>query len=344
MLAYPNGELFSRRDLAIKSRAATPKYGTFTRQQVTDQINPNMLSKAPPVPIPQLQPTGNTPCQKKEFKNLSCDFGEGVYMGWTGKIYIDINLARDVIAEDKCNIKNSGEKRILGEYNEIESNPSHDFKCLKLACNKYEWQFAIRGPSGTEFEGGIYHGVVKFSEGYPSKPPSIMFLTKNGRFKIQTNISSRLLSNWQSPRSVRNALLTLIEEMPTYPDGDEEFDSVKYNKYNKEERRALAIKSRAAAPKYGTPECQKVIDVIHQYMLSNAPPVPQPQLSSPSQTSKQHEHFYFQNHGAKRKHGILRSMNEALDPMITKNNWVFFFVSTFLLSSILFGFWSSRQE
>ncbi|KAL6274199.1 hypothetical protein ACE6H2_024891 [Prunus campanulata] len=107
-----------------------------------------------------------------------------------------------VIPEDKCNIKNSGEKQILEEYNEIESNPSYNFKCLKLDWNPYEWQFAIRGPSGTEFEGGIYHGVIQFSKGYPSKPPSIMFLTKNGRLKIQTDISSRLLSKWQSQRSV----------------------------------------------------------------------------------------------------------------------------------------------
>ncbi|XP_008241961.1 PREDICTED: uncharacterized protein LOC103340339 [Prunus mume] len=309
------------------------------------------MNEAPklPVPVPQLQLTRNTPIQ------------EEVVVDRVGSTQMELD--RSVIVEDKCNIKNSGEKRILEEYNEIESNPSYDFKCLMLDWNPYEWQFALRGPSGTEFEGGIYHGLVQFSEGYPSKPPSIKFLTKNGRLKIQTDISSRLLSNWQSPRSVRNALLALIEEMPTYPDGDDELDSVEYIR---EERRALAIKSREAAPKCDSPKRQKLIDEIHEYMLSKAPPVPQLQLSSPSQASKEHEHEHYQNYGAKRKHGGgytnvgisnfgntldaidsrsvgLHSMNEALKPMIKERVpfRVFYFLSVLIgLSSILFGFWS----
>ncbi|CAB4318312.1 unnamed protein product [Prunus armeniaca] len=317
MPAYPDGELGSleyskeeRRVLAIKSRAAATRYGTSERQKVIEEIHQYMLSKAPPVPFPQLQLMRNTPCQLNE------DGGNGskrkqqgaggivtnvVWNAFNANNSDRMELDWSVIAADKCNIKNSGEKRILEEYNEIESNPSDDLKCLMLDGNPYEWQFAIRGPSGTEFEGGIYHGVVQFSMGYPSKPPSIKLLTKNGRLKTQTDISSGLLSNWQSPRSVRNALLALIEKMPTYPDGDDELDSVKYNK---EVRRAQAIKSRAAAPKC---ERQKLIDEIHEYMLSKAAPDTQLQLSSPSQASKElehdHDHDHDQNDGAKRKHG-----------------------------------------
>ncbi|KAL6274198.1 hypothetical protein ACE6H2_024890 [Prunus campanulata] len=274
MPTCPDDELCSlecnmeeRRALAIKSRAAPPRYGSFARRQLVGQIHQSMLSKAPNGTggvsvvhnvVGNIFHEQNTPCQE----GVVVDRVVSTQMEWD----------RGVIAEDKCNINNSGEKQILEEYNEIESNPSEDFKCLKLDWNPYEWQFAIRGPSGTEFEGGIYHGVIQFSKGYPSKPPSIMFLTKNGRLKIQTDISSRLLSNWQSQRSVRKALLALIDEMPTFPDVCDDLDSVKYNK---EVRRALAIKSRAAAPKCGTPERQKLIDEIHEYMLSKAPPVPQ---------------------------------------------------------------------
>ncbi|XP_020423691.1 ubiquitin-conjugating enzyme E2 J1 isoform X2 [Prunus persica] len=310
MHTYPDGELDSveynreeRRDLAIKSRAAAPKYGTAERQKeevVVDRV-------------------GST----------------------------QMELDRSVIVEDKSNIQNSGEKRILEEYNEIESNPSNDFKCLKLDWNPYEWQFAIRGPSGTEFEGGIYHGVVQFSEGYPSKPPSIMFLTKNGRFKTQTDISARLLLNWQSPRIVRNALLALIEEMPTYPDGDGELDSVKYNKNI---MRVLAINSRIAAPKYGTSERQKVIDAIHEYMLSKAPPVPQLQLSSLSQNGAERKHgrgtgSVFNNiignkvHATNGRVRFLRSMNGPPEPMIAK-----IFGLVLLFSSILYGILSGRRR
>ncbi|CAB4289188.1 unnamed protein product [Prunus armeniaca] len=135
--------------------------------------------------------------------------------------------------------RNRALKRIREEYREIESNPSDDFMCGQLEREEFQfqWQFAVRGAKGTEFEGGIYHGRVLFPGEYPSKPPSIIPLTENGRFKTHTEIC-----------------------------------------LSKEERLALAIKSRAAATK-DSPfdfERQKLIDQIHKYMLSKAPAVPFP--------------------------------------------------------------------
>lgn len=43
--------------------------------------------------------------------------------------------------------------------------------------NIFEWQFAIRGPCDSEFEGGIYHGRIQLPADYPFKPPSFMLLT-----------------------------------------------------------------------------------------------------------------------------------------------------------------------
>ncbi|BFG24462.1 hypothetical protein CerSpe_107360 [Prunus speciosa] len=159
--------------------------------------------------------------------------------------------------------------RILEEYREIESNPSDDFKCGMLERNPYKWQFGFRGIFGTEFEGGVYHGWIQFPEEYPLKPPSFTFLTENGRFKPHNKIRIRRLNDWQPSWGVRDALDALMDEMPTYPDG--ELGSVEYNK---EERRDLAIKSRAAPPKYGSSERQKLIAEIHKYLLSKSPPVP----------------------------------------------------------------------
>jgi len=45
----------------------------------------------------------------------------------------------------------------------------HDF-CFQE--NIFEWQFAIRGPRDTEFEGGIYHGRIQLPLEYLFKPPS----------------------------------------------------------------------------------------------------------------------------------------------------------------------------
>ena len=41
----------------------------------------------------------------------------------------------------------------------------------------FEWHFTIRGPSETDFEGGIYHGRIVLPPDYPMKPPSIILLT-----------------------------------------------------------------------------------------------------------------------------------------------------------------------
>jgi len=70
---------------------------------------------------------------------------------------------------------------------------------------------------------------------------------------------------------VRTALVALIAFMPTNPNG-----ALGSLDYNKEERRKLAIKSRNVAPRFGNTERQKLIDEIHEYMLSKAPPVPEP--------------------------------------------------------------------
>lgn len=56
---------------------------------------------------------------------------------------------------------------------------------------------------------------------------------------------------------VRTALVALIAFMPTNPDG-----ALGSLDYKKEERRALAIRSREAPPKFGTPERQKLIDEV----------------------------------------------------------------------------------
>ncbi|KAL4560195.1 hypothetical protein LXL04_032344 [Taraxacum kok-saghyz] len=178
---------------------------------------------------------------------------------------------------EKHNMKNPSVKRILQELKEMQSNPSDDFMSLPLEENLFEWQFAIRGPNDTEFEGGIYHGRIQLPSEYPFKPPSFMLLTPNGRFETQTkiclSISNHHPEHWQPSWSVRTALTALIAFMPTSPNG-----ALGSLDYKKEERRVLAVKSRESSPKFGSPDRQKLIDEIHEYMIGKAPPVPQPNL------------------------------------------------------------------
>jgi ubiquitin-conjugating enzyme E2 J2 len=54
--------------------------------------------------------------------------------------------------------------------------------------NILKWFYAIRGPSDTPYQGGIYVGKLVFPSEYPMKPPSILMLTPSGRFQINTRI------------------------------------------------------------------------------------------------------------------------------------------------------------
>lgn len=125
---------------------------------------------------------------------------------------------------------------------------------------------------------------------------SLVFLNcasqQNGRFETQTkiclSISNHHPEHWQPSWSgnfsivmfkkldlcfislsltrffaVRTALVALIAFMPTSPNG-----ALGSLDYTKEERRALAVKSCKAAPKYGSPERQKLIDEVCYILLS----------------------------------------------------------------------------
>ncbi|KAJ9527483.1 hypothetical protein QJQ45_025787, partial [Haematococcus lacustris] len=173
------------------------------------------------------------------------------------------------------NLKNAGVKRILQEIKEVQADTSGDFIAEALEDDIFEWHFVIRGPADSEFEGGIYHGRILLPAEYPFKPPGFMMLTPSGRFetgvKICLTISSYHPEQWQPSWSVRTALTALVAFMPT-PAGS----AVGSLDYTKEERRALAIKSRTTIPKFGSAERQRITDEMHARML--AIPTPQARL------------------------------------------------------------------
>jgi ubiquitin-conjugating enzyme E2 J2 len=66
--------------------------------------------------------------------------------------------------------------------------PADHIEAVPLESNILEWHYVITGPSGSPYEGGVYHGKVVFPPQYPFKPPSIQMCTPNGRFKTDTRL------------------------------------------------------------------------------------------------------------------------------------------------------------
>ena len=114
-------------------------------------------------------------------------------------------------------------KRIKADIREMTTNPSDQYVAEPLEDNMFEWHFTLRGPPGTDFEGGVYHGRILLPAEYPMKPPNIVFLTPNGRFqvgkKICLSISAHHPEHWQPAWGIRTIITALIAFFPSKADG-----------------------------------------------------------------------------------------------------------------------------
>ena len=73
--------------------------------------------------------------------------------------------------------------------------------------------YVLRGPKDTPYEGGCYHGLLKFPEDYPLKPPGIIMLTPSGRFET----GMRLCLSMSDYHVSNNSFLCTASTAPTLP-------------------------------------------------------------------------------------------------------------------------------
>lgn len=78
--------------------------------------------------------------------------------------------------------------RLRKELIKLQKDPPPGVIAEPDESNILKWHYAIRGPPGTSFEGGVYIGKLVFPNDYPMKPPGIMMLTPSGRFKVNTRL------------------------------------------------------------------------------------------------------------------------------------------------------------
>ena len=117
------------------------------------------------------------------------------------------------------NRKNTNIRRIMADVKELEKHPSSRYSASPLEDNMFEWHFTIRGPDGSDFEGGLYHGRILLPSDYPFKPPNIVFMNPNGRFEIGTkiclSISAHHEESWQPAWGIRTMLEAIISFLPS---------------------------------------------------------------------------------------------------------------------------------
>jgi len=106
----------------------------------------------------------------------------------------------------------------------IQKEPIPNIEACPLESNFLEWHYVVTGPKDTPYEGGLYHGKLLFPKEYPYKPPGIVMLTPNGRFKTDTRLCLSMSDfhpeTWNplwSVSSILNGLLSfMLENSPTY--------------------------------------------------------------------------------------------------------------------------------
>ena len=162
------------------------------------------------------------------------------------------------------NRSNPAIKRIFADVKELQAHASTRYTAAPLEDNLFEWHFTIRGPVGTDFEGGLYHGRILLPSEYPFKPPNIVFLTKNGRFEVGTkiclSISAYHPEHWQPAWGVRTMLEAIISFLPTEGAG-----AIGALDWSPKERKDLAIESH----KYKCPICGDIVDLLPAYNESD---------------------------------------------------------------------------
>ncbi|KAJ1929739.1 Ubiquitin-conjugating enzyme E2 6 [Tieghemiomyces parasiticus] len=117
-------------------------------------------------------------------------------------------------------------RRLNKEYKAIAQSPPPYICAKPLENNILEWHYVLRGPQETPYEGGEYHGVLKFPGEYPFKPPAIQMITPSGRFQTNTNICTTM-SNFHpnlwnptwSVATILNGLLSFMVEDETTTGG-----------------------------------------------------------------------------------------------------------------------------
>ncbi|KAJ8600574.1 hypothetical protein CTAYLR_008187 [Chrysophaeum taylorii] len=134
-------------------------------------------------------------------------------------------------------------KRLQREYNAIRKSPIPNITARPLESNILEWHYVIEGTQDTPYEGGFYHGKLKFPTEYPLRPPAVLMMTPSGRFKTNRRLCLSMSDfhpeSWNPMWSVSTILTGLysfmLENHPTLGSIDA----------THEQRRRLAAQSLA---------------------------------------------------------------------------------------------------
>ena len=133
-------------------------------------------------------------------------------------------------------------KRLNKEYKSIQANPPPYIIAHPSEDNILEWHYVLTGPQDTPYEGGQYHGLLRFPPQYPFQPPSILMITPSGRFKPNTRICLSMSDYHPDTWNPAWSVLTILTGMLSFFTGEESTTGSINTSVN--HRKVLAQKSK----------------------------------------------------------------------------------------------------
>ena len=108
-------------------------------------------------------------------------------------------------------------KRLKRDLNLILTESIPSIHVLPNEDDILDWHFVIQGRVNTPYENGMYYGRLVFPPNFPFGPPKILFLTPNGRFKVNERICFSLSDfhpeEWKPAYSVTAVLRGVYDFM-----------------------------------------------------------------------------------------------------------------------------------
>jgi len=166
----------------------------------------------------------------------------------------------ETMAQTSANANKTALKRLNKELADIQKHPPVEMSVGPVGDNMFHWEGVMYGPKDSPYEGGMFKFKVDFTDEYPMRPPSVLFVTKVFHPNVGTSFNDGgyyicidiLQDHWTSVYTISQIMLSisslLTDPNPSSPMNQE---SAKLWETNKEEYNRVV---KQWVKKYASPE------------------------------------------------------------------------------------------
>jgi len=112
-------------------------------------------------------------------------------------------------------------KRLRKDLIQLRTEPPPGVIAEPDESNILKWHYAIRGPTETPYQGGVYVGKLVFPSEYPMKAPSVYMLTPSGRFQTSTKICMSMSDFHPESWNPLWTVATILQGIQSFMAGDD---------------------------------------------------------------------------------------------------------------------------